>query len=419
MTEKFRPLNVEWEQRTGPESFGWEARMNWMNVFEGKERWFQNAAIINTGIGGGVSMSGESRVRPQKEHGDGQRVPWNIESLSETFGRVPETLFLIASTFDSRDTTSLLAIAGEYKRTDEVRQVIPILTAFPHERQDHAFTDENGRRIPQPTTLRAEVQMMAGARRSDGIRLIDGVLMVGGHSLQIIRHANKLNFPILPIDPHDYMLDQVRLESLVNPIVLGPDKGRTQIGQRMAWTISKKTGKDCYFEACRKDRDRLNSGNARVVLEDPRVLDYIARNQCTVLVVDDEIREGTTSAGIRRLVSGSAGEFVFVANKCINADCDSLGMTAAELLSVPLEVPFQRGERVIVSDAVEPLNPMDPLASRLEVVSLQPELVKLAEYLMERPLPDSERWLMPIETGNPLFLDLSLEGYQLGERADL
>ncbi|MBU1085782.1 MAG: phosphoribosyltransferase [Candidatus Beckwithbacteria bacterium] len=417
--EKFVPSSIDWEPNIGQESFGWEARIHWQNVFEGRERIFRNSEIVNTGVGGGISMCGDLEVRRQKRHGDGQKVPWNLENLGEVFGKVPETLFLIASAFDSGDLISVLSLAGEYKRTGEVKQIIPVLTAFPHERQDHAFVDVFGNRIAQPTTLRTAIQVLAGTRRSDGVRLVDGAVVVGGHSGQIIRHANKLGFPILPVDPHNFMLSQVGIENLVNPIVFGPDKGRTQIGRRMAMTISEETGQDCHFAVCEKARDRLDSGNATVRLEDPRFLDYITEKQSTVIVVDDEIREGTTSAAIRRLVSGRAGEFIFVANKCINACCKSLGKTAAELLSEELEKPFLRGERVIVSDAVEPLYPVTSLGERLEVVSLQPELVKIIKYLQEQPLPNGENWLMPKETGSSLFLDLGIEGYQLEERPGL
>jgi len=399
------------------ESFGWESSKLWFNRFEGKERLFENAQIVATGIGGAVALGTDSElgVRLPKQHGDGQRVPYYL-NLKEIYGETPETLFLVASTFTTEDLLSLVAVAGEYKRGGEVKQIIPILTAFPHERQDHAFYDERGERILQPTTLRTVVQMLVGARNRDGARLVDGIIGIGYHSLQVVRHGNSLGFPILPLDCQDLMLSKVGAENLINPIVLGPDKGRTQIGQRMAAQISQIRGGECQFFACDKSRDRTGTGNAIVTLRDPKILQWIKENEATVLTFDDEIREGTTSAGLRELIAGKAGEFIFSTVKAINAKNESLNMTAAELLSMPLDQPFLRGERIIVSDAVEPLNSLDPFGNTLEKVYLWQEIEKISEYLKQKPLSIGRDWMMSEETGSPMFLDLGVEGYQLEER---
>ena len=160
---------------------------------------------------------------------------------------------------------------------------------------------------------------------------------------------------------------------------------------------------------------------------DPAMAEYIKQNQSTAIIVEDEVREGTTSAGIRRLVAGKAGQFVFIATKVINAFCHSRNMTAAELLSTDIVevvggeevvMSFQRGEQFYFSDAVAPLNSLDPLKDRLTMVPLRPEIDRLVDYLTHSPVPIKGEWLSPESTGCKTFLDLSVKGWQLEDRKD-
>ena len=239
------------ERPNGVESFGYEAIRQWAHTFENKERLFENAAIIPTGIGGSIAQFGSNGIeaRPPQVYGDGQRVPYYLD-LQEALGTVPNTIFLVASAFNAEDLVSLLAIAGEYKRTDEVKQVIAVLTAIPHERQDHRFHDVENRMIMQPTTLRIIAQMLAGTRRHDGKRLIDGGMGFGLHSLQIIRHLNRLGFPMLPFDVNGYMLEEAHLKNVINPMLFIADKGRDEVGQRMASELSEKLEIECPYARC-------------------------------------------------------------------------------------------------------------------------------------------------------------------------
>jgi len=403
MVETWRPTIPDHNPEISlTESQGGVARGLWGEKFRERGELIRtDSELLFTGIGGGVALEGGGINLPLK-HGDGTQVPFYI-NLEEKFDRVPRVLFMTASMMFSDHLVGLLSVAQECK-DQGVEVIIPVLTACAHERQDHKWKDADGDRILQPITVDTIVKMLLATPADQGGPLCDGALMVGSHSMRPMITAAKFGFPILPIDPYNFMVGGAGLRLKEHLVVLSPDKGRRNDGVRLAHELN------IPYGACEKARARTTSGDATVELKDPRLLEYIREMGATVVYFDDEIREATTMAGGRIAVAGAARNLVIVAFKGIFAQLRDRQETAAELLAKPLPAPFEH-EEIIISDAVEPVWSVEPIKDKLKALFLGREIKKIIAYLQQNPIPLGERWLREPSAGL-LELNLVKEEYE-------
>ena len=378
------------------ESPGGVARRLWFERFLPKAELINNySELLFTGIGGGAALEAGGANSPLR-HGDGTQVPYYVD-LEEKFGRVPKVLFLTASVMFADHLVGLLSIAQEYKNQG-VATIISILTACSHERQDHKWRNADGSRILQPITVDTVTKMLAATPADKGGSLCDGALVLGLHSLRPVITAARLGFPLMPIDPYNFMVGGAGLRLKEHLVVLSPDKGRKNDGIRLAHELNVPYG------ACEKARAREINGDATVVLKDSKLLEYIRQMRSTVVYFDDEIREATTMVGGRVAVSGAAQNLIIVAFKGIFANLRGREETAAQLLAKPLKQPFDQ-EEIIVSDAVSPVRSIEPIKDKLTVLPLAGGIGKTVSYLQQNPIPLNERWLREPAAG---LLELNL-----------
>lgn len=396
------PEIPEWQELVSPESQGWRARQLWgERMLRYAELARESSALLQTGIGGGVAGFVESNG--VSRFGDGSLV-YPFVDLKAHFGQVPKVLFALASTPASDHLTNLNAAAMEYKEQG-VEVFIPVLTGFPHERQDHQFLDEKKKKINQLTTLKGAVAALAGASR---LGYIDGAIVIGPHSLRPVELALRERFPLLPFDPFPFMVDQAGLRSVGKPFVVGPDKGRKNEAHRLAAYLQ------APYTTAVKIRDRLVDGEPTITV-DPQALAYIQENDCTVVTYDDEIREAGSIGDLRRVLDGWAKRLVVVTTKGYFASGKKAGMpiTAAERLSQPLRYGFEE-ERIVVSNAVAPLvrEALGPIKDRLIDVDLMPGIERMVERLRANLVGgDDSSWMRV--NGTELHLDLTHEQYGL------
>lgn len=378
---------VQYEPIISPEhSMGARARQLWQSRFEEVED-PQDAHIVWTGIGG---APGSNRDIPVRQFGDGSRIPSHI-NLKNAFGTVPRVLFLPVSALTADDVIGLRGVARNYKEHG-VSKIFPIFTSLAHERQDHRFTDSQGRPIQSVTTLKDVIEILADHR------YIDGGIIIQPHSLRCVEIGLRSGFPLLPIDAFDFMFQAADLRAVPNPFVLGPDKGRKDEARKAAALLQ------CPMGSATKTRDRRGDGNPTLIIQ-PEALDYMREHDCNVIVFDDEIREAGTTGGLAIAIENHARSMIIVAVKPIFARGPV--KTAVEQLNHPLI------SRIVVTDAVKPLTDVSPIANKLEVVALEPEIKKIVSYLARKlTSPRDPNWLNdPQETGTLLHLDLSVEQY--------
>lgn len=402
--QEWQPALIEYAPKISlTESQGGFARRLWGEKFrECGELIRTDSELLFTGIGGGVALERGGISLPLK-HGDGSQVPFYV-NLEEKFGRVPRVLFMTASMMFSDHLVGLLSVAQECK-DQGVEVVIPVLTACAHERQDHKWKDAVGKRILQPITVDTIVKMLLATPADQGGPLCDGALLVGSHSMRPMITAAKFDFPLLPIDPYNFMVEGADLRSRQNLVILSPDKGRKNDGMRLAHELN------IPYGACEKVRARVTSGDATVELKDPKLLEYIREMGATVVYFDDEIREATTMAGGRVAVAGAARNLVIVAFKGIFGGLRGReDVTAADLLAKSLPTPFEH-EEIIISDAVQPVRSVEPIRNKLTVLPLGGEIRRLIEYLQQNPTPLDEGWLREPAAGL-LELNLVKEEYE-------
>ncbi len=380
------------------ESQGGVARRLWGEKFLAKAELInRHSELLFTGIGGGVALGVDGTPSPLR-HGDGTQVPYYVD-LEEKFGRVPKVLFLTASVMFADHLVGLLSVAQEYK-DQGVATIIPVLTACSHERQDHKWRNPDGSRILQPVTVDTVTKMLLATPADQGGPLCDGALVLGLHSLRPVIAAAQFDFPLLPVDPYNFMVGGAGLRLKENLVVLSPDKGRKNDGIRLAHELNVPYG------ACEKVRARETNGDATVALKDSRLLEYIRQMRSTVVYFDDEIREATTMAGGRIAVAGAAENLLIVAFKGIFARLRGRQTTAAELLvkRLPDQHRFEH-EEIIISDAVQPVESIKPIKNKLTVLPLFEAIQKLVSYIQQNPIPLNANWLRESSAG---LLELNL-----------
>lgn len=400
------PEPPEWEQEISSEySLGAEARKLWEEkLAEFAEVPPEKMTALFTGIGGGVAD--ENKMGWVTVHGDGSEVPGYI-NLKEKLGHVPELLFLIASTRTTENLNGLVGVAREYK-TQGVRGIIAVLTAFPHERQDHKFLGENGKIIQEVTTLKETIKTLAAPdyiKREDGYvyeRPIDAALGLQLHSLRPVDLANMWEFPLIPLDLFDFLffnadLDKIPREQL---FIVGPDKGRKNIARRLASMMGIP-----YAEATKKRR-REDDGYPELRLPQ-EALDYIKEHNCIVVTFDDEIREGGTMGELAELLADYAQELRIYVVKGIMASNREGTKTAIDHL-----LEHSLITQVMITDAVKPINSTEPIAAKLKQVSLALSIEGLIDYLKYNLIKQGDpEWLKLEETGILFRPDYSIEKY--------
>lgn len=383
----WKPVIPEWAPEISLESPGGKARRLWEGRFS--EFNTSRSEILFTGLGGGVAAIETSPyIRRFK---DGSEIPSYFD-LEREFGQVPELLFLVASLKDSKNVIGLRGLARTYKEQG-VKGVVVVLTSLDHERQDHQFYDEENQPILEATLLKDVIEIL------EDRGYIDGGLVIQPHSLRPVEIGLRSDFPLLPIDAFDFLMEAARLNEIDNPFVMGPDKGRKDEAKRMAVWLK------CPVASASKKRARLLDGYPTLFI-DQAVLDYIRKNQCNVIAADDEIREGGTLGELGKALDGVANSLTVCVVKPVFAGDEEV--TAVDHLNQDIIT------RVIVTDAVEPLIDVAPIRHKLEVISLQPEISQLVDHLRTNlTRPNDLGWLTnPSQTGTLLKLDLSIERYE-------
>jgi phosphoribosylpyrophosphate synthetase len=266
---------------------------------------------------------------------------------------------------------------------------VTILTAMPHERQDHKFTNpETGQPMSQVTTLKDVVNLLA---KSD----IDGVINIGGHSLRATEFGVRQEFPILPLDPTDWLIKISGFDQIppAQRFVVGPDKGRKGTARKLAQWLH------CPLASATKVRERMKEGYPRVTLP-KEALEYIKEHNCIVAMLDDEIREGGTMGELAKLI-GKYAKGIWI--------CVLKGICAARKNKSAIDHLGNKAiKKVVMTDAVKPICDPAPIKHKLKVVSLKPEILSLIEYLKTHLVPDGPGWLQDPAV-SLLKLDLTVE----------
>ncbi|OGG02111.1 hypothetical protein A2W14_02465 [Candidatus Gottesmanbacteria bacterium RBG_16_37_8] len=390
------PLEAETRYPFEEISQGLQARQLWENVFaEYKEILPGEIKYLYTGIG---EAPAENEVISVNKMGDTSKIARYIDLKAE-FSTIPKILFLIASPLLSDDVINLRSVARHYKEQG-VDKVVAVMTTLAHERQDHTFNDDQGNPILEATILKEIVGTLSGFDLVDKKtnyyrRPIDAALLIQPHSLRPVEFGLREDFPILPLDAMDFLIDRANLVSIANPFVLGPDKGRRDEARRIASVLQ------CEQESLSKKRDRLNGGRPSIYFS-PQLLQRLKEGDYTVICADDEIREGGTYGEITNGLKDIP--IVICAVKMIAAQRD--GVTAIDHLNKP------NVRKIFITDAVKPQNDLAPLADRMEVIPIGLELEKIIDYLKNKLSdPGNPDWLDPSETGTLIHLDLTPEIY--------
>lgn len=370
-------------------SFGGQARRLWEEKFHRKEALLADAELVYTGIG--AAPQGNSEV-PTKQYGDGSFIPVVVD-LKAKYGRIPKTLFLVASTVFADHLFGLHGLARTYKEMGVVN-IVTFLTALPHERQDHVFT-QNGLTMPHVTTLKDSIEILTDRG------YVDAGFITHPHSLRSTELALREGFPLLPLDGFKFLTKHADLEGIPNVFVMGPDKGRKDEARMLASVLRAPMG------SAVKARNRTGNGMPTIEIPSP-VLSYIKDHQCNVIMMDDEVREAGTTFKIAEALHGNANSLTVCAVKGIFANVTDSPLTAMDHLVHPLIT------RIVVTDAVHPLNDVSAIADKLQVLRLDEDIHHLIQFLQQYPVePDNHEWLRDSEkTGTLWRLDLSVEQVQ-------
>lgn len=415
----------EWKLDISPESAGAKARELWDEVMVGVADVPPNRIqVLFTGIGGALASTGGALG--VRRHQDNLELPKykRAEELVEEFGEIPEVLFLVASPRTPDNIIGLRGVAREFKELG-VKKVIAVLTALPHERQDHKFTNKEGEEIAEVTMLKEIVADLAGSdfietkkiiqileeiegvdeelaqkiiRELRELRSIDAAIVVQPHSLRATEFGLRLGFPLLPIDPFLFLIKNSGFEQVPQNqrFVLGPDEGRRNLARRLAAYLK------CAFASASKTRAKEEDGEPTIFGIPDAALNYIKEHDCVVLLIDDEIREGGTIGKIAIYLIAQAKGIKIVVTKLIAA-----GDIIENLLPDMIK-------EVIITDAFEPIANLARIKHKVRMISLREEINKLIGYLKNNLVSrGSPNWLaVPEEAGGDLVLDLTVEEYE-------
>lgn len=411
MAEKWQPEGCfDYQPEVSlTESWGGAARRVWGEKLGGLSELVRvNSFLLETEIGMGLPGFQDPAGRVIT-HKDGSCLP-NLGKLMEVNGlsRLPAVAFIAASTINAEQVSAVSGLAREMKENG-VKAVIPILTSLAHERQDHKFTDKTtGQKMNQVTTLKDVVENLS--------RYCDGAIWLHPHSHRGVEFGLRLGFPILPIDGLGLLLHKSGYQTIDNLVELGPDAGR-QDAARIAAAFF-----NCPLLSVNKDRDRLNMGKPTIIWSEGS-REWIRERGCTVVITDDEIRDAGTMEAITEGLRGFTEDVRIIAVKAIMGEevkprmiikggqlikfypeNEWVASSAVEKLNKPWI------KEILITDAVQPLADLGPIADKIRIISLKPELEVMTVYLKNNWVPLSENWLRdPSQTGTLLSLDLSIE----------
>ena len=378
----------------------------------------EQTQVLFTGIGDEVaSVDNAAGVR---RHADGSEIPKYVV-LKEEFNEVPKVLFLVANARTADNLLGLIGLAEEYKRQG-VEKVVAVFNDFPDEREETAMSILAGTGDVNEELIRDATQMVneeiVRIASQMGIELpeltqgfmnsvikrimkekrnIDAGMIVQPHSKRSIELLARLGFSMIPIDALPFLMAHAGFDQIPQSqrIVTGPDKGRRNAARRWAYTLQ------CPLASADKTRARMKDGYPTVKFP-PKALEHMGEHDCILVAGDDEIRLAGTLFEIAKAAkeAGAKELRVFVV-KLFAAG------RAVERLQHPLIT------QIITTDAVEPLSDVSPIADKLKIIRLGPEIRALAGYLMNHLVPgDDEDWLRdPDQTETLLEQDLTIERY--------
>lgn len=374
------------------EPLGAQVRQRWDEIFSpGLERIRPgDIQFLPTGIGGAPLINADIPIRI---HEDGSKIPPYID-LKEIFGRVPKILTLTASATYADDVLGLVSLAREYKNQG-VERIIVQLTSIAHERQDHKFTNEQGETIRETVTLEAVASLLASpyVRTSqEGCTtvetIIDAGMIVQSHSEELSSMTLKFGIPILQIDAFDYLAEASGIGALSYVYILGPDKGRRRFGQKMAEKFGTPHG-----SAVKIRNRKTGEPTVTIPTEILKAIKSMGENGATVVIFDDEIREGGTMGAIADALQGYASNIIICSTKSIFSG-NAIANLDKSLIT-----------RIFLTDAVRPLKDISKIIDKIQWIPLWPGLEQLNLYLQQHlSEPDNSGWLSPAQTGTLLKL---------------
>lgn len=370
-----------------------------------------HSALIFTDIGMGISgieLPGASVT----VHKDGSTLP-NLDKIMEKnqVNLVPKLAFIVASTLNGEHINAVVGLAREMKENG-AEGVIAVLTSLAHERQDHKFIEKgSGQVINQVTSLKDTVETLA--------RYCDGALVMQPHSMRGIEFGIRHYFPMLPIDCLEFVVKKSGYDQIGNIIELGPDKGRQDEARRTANILN------CPLLTLTKERDRLHGGKPKIIWPEGS-RERIRDDGFTVLITDDEIRDAGTTEAIVNDLEGYTNDVRIITIKAIMSDeikprmaiqGDQLSLVRPssywESSSAASKLNKQCIREILITDAVQSQADLTPIADKIRVISLRPEIKTLINYLRQNWIPRDEFWLRdPNQTGTLLSLDLAVEKHK-------
>lgn len=410
MAEQWQPKFFDhFEHISQTESWGARARQRWGEKLAWLERAVdENSCLFDSGIGMGISGI-KDETGKVIIHKDGSNLP-DLGKIMENHGLsvLPAVVFIVASTLTAEHVNAVSGLAREMKENG-VQAVIPILTSLAHERQDHKFIDiGRGQKMEQVTTLKDVVESLS--------RYCDGALWLHPHSHRGVEFGLRFDFPILPIDGLKLLLTKSGYQNIHNLIELGPDAGR-QDAARVAADFF-----NCPLLSVDKVRDRFNMGKPEIIWP-LGSREWIRDNNCTVVITDDEIRDAGTTDAIADGLNGYADDVRIVAVKAVMSDevRSRIMIKDGQLIQVQPENDWVASsavqklnkpwiKEILITDAVQPVADLSPIADKIRIVSLRPEIDALVRYLQQHLIPSGQEWLRNTqETGTLLSLDLTVE----------
>jgi phosphoribosylpyrophosphate synthetase len=418
MAEIWKPTQIEYQPEVSlTESWGGQARQLWGDKLgRFTECVSRNSATLFTNIGmsvPGIEEPGQILIN----HKDGSVLP-DLGKLMEINGlsSMPKVVFMVASTLSGEDVNAASELARELKENG-AECVIGIFKSVAHERQDHKFIDtKSGQYMNQVTTLKGTVATIA--------RSFDGSMTMQDHSdrvTELLFRAGVPNLPmnVLPLLLNESGYDHITDNDLDNLLLIGPDFGRADEARVAANRFR------CPLLSLIKDRDRLNGGRPTMIWPEGS-REWIRDSRCTVVCVDDEIRDAGTMGAIAADLGGFTDDLRIIAVKAVMSPAVNARkiIRNGQLVDVAPKNSWMASSAVdklslswireiLITDAVQPLTDLTPIADKIRVVGLNPHLEKLVGYLKQNWIPLGENWMRdPNQTDTPLELNLAVEKHK-------
>ena len=410
MREKWNPQPFDHSETISEtESWGARARQLWREKLGSFEELVKhNSFLFETGIG--MEIPGiEDKTGRVIVHKDRSVLP-NLGKIMESYGlsTLPAVAFIVASTVTAEEVNAVKGLAREMKEAG-VQAVFPFLKYVAHGRQDHKFTDSgSGQKMEQVTTLKDVMETLS--------RYCDGAILLHPHSHRSIDFGLRLGFPVLPLDGLKMLLAKSGYRGAQNLIELGPDAGRQDAARVAADFFG------CPLLSVEKIRSRLKGGRPTIIWPDG-AREWIREHGYTVVITDDEIKDAGTTDAIAedlkkytddvRIIAVSAVMTPEVVARKIIRDGELVDVAPADewmASSAVQKLDKSHIREILITDAVQPIADLTPIADKVRIIPLEPEIGALVGYLQENWIPTGPEWLRnPDQTGTLLSLDLTVE----------